>query len=199
MYCEKCGMSVPDGAIVCDVCGAVITQSENVTPVENKEEIYAAAKQFQRPSIPEPEEKPQKRELPFLGFIGALVGAAIGGTSIILFSQAGYIASISGLILAVCTIKGYKLLGRRISKKGALICAILILVTPYIADRLDWAISIYQAFADEGATLARAFAVVPDFLKEGYIQKDVYIKNLLMVYAFAALGALGTLQDLFKK
>ena len=48
----------------------------------------------------------------FLGLIGARVGARLGGASIILLSQLGYIASISGVILAFCTLKGYQLLGK---------------------------------------------------------------------------------------
>ena len=47
-----------------------------------------------------------------MGLLGALVGAALGGASIILLSQLGYIASISGVILAFCTLKGYQLLGK---------------------------------------------------------------------------------------
>ena len=47
-----------------------------------------------------------------MGMIGALLGAVLGGASIILFSQLGYIASISGVILAFCTLKGYELLGK---------------------------------------------------------------------------------------
>ena len=53
-----------------------------------------------------------------LGILGAIVGALIGGASIIGLSQLGYIASISGLILAFCTLKGYELLsklGRKIT------------------------------------------------------------------------------------
>ena len=60
-----------------------------------------------------PEVKPAENFV--MGLIGALGGALLGGASIILIGQIGYISAISGIILAFCTLKGYALLG-----KGAL-------------------------------------------------------------------------------
>ena len=123
----------------------------------------------------------------------------MGGGAIILLSQLGYVASISGLILAVCTLKGFELLGGRLNLRGILICVALILVTPYIADRLDWAIVIADAYAEDGVTFGEAFAAVPMLIEEGAIEMSEYLKNLLMIYGFAALGAFSTLRGLFKK
>lgn len=202
MYCEHCGMSVPDGATTCDICGQVVTPDPNETPiaaptpnytssytVEQETPIYSA-----QPSVP------QKREHPFFGTIGAILGALLGGASIILFSQAGYVAAISGVILAFCTVKGYALLGRRLTNRGAVICIILILITPYLADRLDWAIMICETIGEfNGPMLLAAFLSVPDMLAEGYIEQSTYIQSLVMVYLFAALGAIGSLRELFSK
>lgn len=141
----------------------------------------------------------EKRENVVTGAVGALLGAVLGGGSIILLSQLGYIASISGLILAVCTLKGYELLGGRLSKKGIVISIVLMLVTPYLADRLDWAIVIMQEWAEYGVTFAEAFAVVPELLADGSIVMSEYVKNLLMIYGFALLGAFSTLKNTLKK
>lgn len=141
----------------------------------------------------------QKRENVITGFVGALIGALLGAGSIILLSQLGYIASISGLILAVCTLKGYELLGGKLSSKGIVISIILMFITPYLADRIDWAILIMQEWADYGVTFGEAFVVVPELLADGSIEMGAYIKNLLMIYGFALLGAFSTLRNTLKK
>ena len=167
-FCSKCGNEMPDGAQVCNSCGAsfgIVTKKENVVT----------------------------------GTVGALLGAVLGAGSIILLSQLGYIASISGLILAVCTLKGYELLGGMLSKKGIVISILLMLVTPYLADRLDWAIVIMQAWADYGVTFGEAFAVLPELLADGTVEMSEYIKNLLMIYGFVLLGAFSTLKNTVKK
>ena len=141
----------------------------------------------------------QKRENTATGFVGALLGSLIGAGCIILLSQLGYIASISGFVLAICTLKGYELLGGQLSTKGIIISIILMLMMPYFADRVDWAIVIAQEWADYGVTFGQAFAVVPELLADGSIEMFDYIKNLLMIYGFALLGAFATLRNALKK
>lgn len=140
-----------------------------------------------------------KRENVVTGSVGAFLGAVLGAGCIILLSQLGYIASVSGLVLAVCTLKGYELLGGSLSKKGIMICVLLMLVTPYLADRVDWAIVIMQEWAEYGVTFAEAFAVVPELLADGSIVMSEYVKNLMMIYGFALLGAFTTLKGAMKR
>ncbi len=141
----------------------------------------------------------EKRENVIGGMVGAFLGALIGGISIILIGRLGYVASVSGLILAVCTLKGYELLGGKRSGKGIAISILFMLVTPYMADRIDWAVVIMQEFAEYGVTFGEAFAAVPELLKDGSIAMGAYIKNLLMIYGFCVLGAFATLRDTLKK
>ena len=140
----------------------------------------------------------EKQENVLTGVVGALIGAALGGASIILLSQIGYVAAISGLILAVCTLKGYELLGGKLSNRGIFICCMLMAVTPYVADRMSWAIAIVQEFADYNVTFGEAFSVVHDLIKESDLMGE-YVKGLAMVYLFTAMGAFGTLKGLFNK
>ena len=181
MNCPNCGEPLLENAGFCGKCGTNVTAAPAAPQTE----------------VPVPEV--QKPENVLTGTIGALIGAALGAGAIILLSQLGYIASISGLVLAVCTLKGYELLGGRQSVKGIIISIVLMLVTPYIADRIDWAIVISNAYAAEGATFGAAFALVPEFIADGSIDSGEYIKNLLMIYGFTALGAFGTVRSLFKK
>lgn len=134
-----------------------------------------------------------------LGIIGALVGALLGGASIIAFSQLGYIASISGFILAFCTLKGYELLARGLSKKGVVLCALLMLITPFAADYLDWGIMAYQELKAYGATFSDCLMMLPDMLAEGVIPMGEYLKNLGMIYLFVIIGGFYTLKDALQK
>ena len=129
-----------------------------------------------------------------MGFLGALVGAILGGASIILLSQMGYIASISGVILAFCTLMGYQLLGKGLSKKGIVLCVILMVVTPFVADWIDWAILLMKDMPEYGFSLVDACVLVGELMAEGYIDMAEYAKNLGMIYLFVAIGAFGTLK-----
>ena len=171
MNCINCGNEIEEGTQRCQVCG------------------HEAAS----------EKTGVKRENFVTGLVGAFLGALLGGGCIIALSQLGYIASISGLVLAVCTLKGYELLGGRLSKKGIITSVLLVLVTPYLADRIDWAVVVMREWADYGVTFAEAYASIPDLLAEGAIEQGAYIKNLLMINGFAALGAFSTLKNAFKK
>ena len=170
MNCEKCGAIIPDGDEICLNCGYTAGQKK----VHRNESVLA-------------------------GTVGAFIGALIGGGCIILLSQLGYIASVSGVVLAVCTLKGYELLGKNLSKLGVLICLALMLVTPYLADRLDWAIVLMQEFPEYNMTIGEAFRYVPILVEEEAIELGEYLKNLLMIYGFTLLGAISSIINAFKK
>ena len=134
-----------------------------------------------------------------LGLISALLGAILGGASIILLSQIGYIASISGFILAVCTLKGYELLGKRLSGKGIALCILLMIVTPFLADWIDWAIYLMRDYPEYELTIVDACIAMAGLMAEGYVDMAEYLKNLGMIYLFVVLGAFGTLKNVLKK
>ena len=194
MYCSNCGVSVDNGAKTCDLCGA---------PIQGEAPNVAPRPQYQTPNHTKREVTSQyvhahRKEHPIFGTIGALIGAIIGGASIIIFSRMGYIAAISGLILAFCTVKGYSLLGRVITNKGLFIIIILIAATPYLANRLDWAFYIYDSFkADYDITLLDAFKSVKIFVEDGIIDKKNYIQEILMIYLFSILGGFSFLKNTF--
>ena len=185
MNCPHCDEVVEESAEVCGNCGAGLTEKQPQQEQQVQEQNNPVA--------------PEKPENLFTGIVGALLGAAIGAGVIILLGQLGFVASISGFILAVCTLKGYELLGGKLTTKGTIISLILLLITPYIADRLDWAILITKEFSSEGVTFGQAFAAVPALIEEGAIVQGDYIKNLLLLYGFTILGAFSTFKGVFKK
>lgn len=150
----------------------------------------------------EMQENPAEVKAPenvLLGFVGAVIGAVIGGAIIVLLSQLGYIASLSGVILAFCTLKGYELLAKGMSKKGIAICLILMILTPFIADWIDWAFVVMDTWADYGVTFTEAILAVPALMEDGSIEMAEYFKNLGMIYLFVVLGGFYTVKKAIKK
>ena len=199
MYCTNCGKQISDTASACDYCGTAVKRvtSTPVTPVSTTVEpvVMPDVKPVIQPQAPQAPKAPKKENL-VAGIVGAVLGAAIGGASIILLSQIGYVAALSGIILSVCTFKGYELLGGKLSKKGLIISLLLILVTPYIADRMDWAILVAQEF---GVSFGQAFGAIPALLEEEVIVGSTYWGNLALIYLFTALGSFSTIWNAFKK
>ena len=129
------------------------------------------------------------------GFFGALIGGLIGGASIVLFGQLGIVSALSGLVLAYCTLKGYERLGGELSKKGVWVCIAIMLVMPYLADRVSWALVFMREL---GVLWGDGFKYAHEFVAEFGLEAD-YWKDLLLLYIFVALGAYGLVQPLFKK
>ena len=137
----------------------------------------------------------EKRENAAMGILGALIGGLIGGASIVLFGQLGMISALSGLVLAFCTLKGYALLSGKLSKKGVLVCIGIMLVMPYLADRVSWALVFMREL---GVLWGDGFKYTHEFVAEFSLEAD-YWKDLLWLYAFVALGAYGLVQQSIKK
>ena len=177
MLCRYCGEDIADNAKFCNHCGALL---QPAVPID----------------APIPKSAPaalkERKENIVTGIVGAILGAAIGGASIVLLNQIGFVSSLSGLLLAVCTLKGYELLGGKLSTTGLIVSILLMLFTPYIADRADWAILVAQELY--GYTFGEAYAAIPELIDRGAIESGVYIGNLLKLYLFTGIGALSMLR-----
>lgn len=137
-----------------------------------------------------------KKSNVLMGIVGALIGALIGGALIILLSRLGVVSAASGVLLSIAVIYGYIKLGNGFGFPGVLFSLAIIAVTPYLADRLDWAILIKEAYNE--FSLMEAFRAVPQFIELGAIDGDVYLDSLGQIYLFAAIGAVPTLFKFFR-
>ena len=115
------------------------------------------------------------------GIVGALGGALLGAVVVVIFGRLGYVTALSGLIAAICALKGYELLAKKMSVKGAIISCIAMLAMIYVGHRADWAIEAAQYFTLLEAELGQ------------------YLKGLFMVYLFAILGAVPTVISSLKQ
>ncbi len=137
-----------------------------------------------------------KKETLAGGIVGALVGSLIGVASIVLLSQLGYVAALSGVIMAVCALKGYELLGGKLTKKGVIISTVIMIIMTYVGDRLDWGILIARELETD---VFYGYRLVPLLLSEEIIDMTNYVLNLVLVYAFLLVGAIPTIRNAMRK
>ena len=65
-----------------------------------------------------------QKESILAGTVGAFLGSLIGGIVTLVIAQLGYVAVVSGIVMGVCTVKGYELLGKKLSKVGIAISVV---------------------------------------------------------------------------
>ena len=206
MNCPYCGNTVNTNQKFCTSCGANLAeiprqQPQQPTYQQPQQPAYQQQVNYQQSAYRSNQQQSAYRQKAtpevtqenfLLGILGAIGGAFLGGLSIVLLGRLGIIASLSGVLIAFLTVGGYKLLGKTLSTKGFIVCIILMLLTPYIADRADWAILVAQELY--GYTFGEAYAAIPELIDRGAIESGVYIGNLLKLYLFTGIGALSMLR-----
>lgn len=174
--CEHCGR--PEGVDAYTVSGNAYLLCEPCFGQVSE----AAAQQNQT--------KMQKQEQVLPGIVGALIGSLIGAVVIVIVGQLGYVAAVSGLVMAICTLKGYEMLGKKLGTPGIIISCALMLLMIFLAYQADWSITAAQFYETDFFT---AFRAMMDLIKEGYVDSGDYFGGLAQVYLFAVIGAVPTI------
>ena len=174
--CEHCGR--PEGVDAYTVSGNAYLLCEPCFGQVSE----AAAQQNQT--------KMQKQEQVLPGIVGALIGSLIGAVVIVIVGQLGYVAAVSGLVMAICTLKGYEMLGKKLGTPGIIISCVLMLLMIFLAYQADWSITAAQFYETDFFT---AFRAMMDLIKEGYVDSGDYFGGLAQVYLFAVIGAVPTI------
>ena len=142
------------------------------------------------------QEKQRKKENIVGGIIGALIGSLLGVVCIIILNQLGYVAALSGAVMAVGVLKGYELLGGKLTTKGIEISDVVMLLMTYLGDRLDWAIVMHREIgAGYGMNIFECYRLIPTMVESGAIEMNNYLLNLGMIYIFLLLGAVPTIRS----
>ncbi len=142
----------------------------------------------------------KKDESVILGIIGAIIGSLAGGALIIFFSSIGFVASLAGLAMAVCTLLLYEKFAGSISKKGIIISVIIMIVMTLLAENLAISLKAAKELKEYGYDLSfiDIFKNLYTYLKDDVLDMSNYLSNLFMVYLFTILGAVGTIVKKFK-
>lgn len=125
------------------------------------------------------------------GLLGAFLGSLLGVGCILLLSRLGYVAAVSGIVMAHCALKGYEKGAGLISKKGAAAAIILVLVMTWLANQFDFALSLSLSY---GIPVWDVFLAVPALLLGGSVNSGAFWGNLALLYVFTLLGAVPVLR-----
>lgn len=130
-----------------------------------------------------PGEQNIRENLP-LGTIGALIGVLLGMSLWVIVGLFRFIAGIAGYAIVFGAMKGYKLLGKKLSKAGIVICVLLSIVAVLGGEMLSLAITVYTEL---GVPLGDAFLMLPELLQEpeliGAVVKDLAVGYALSIWA----------------
>ena len=120
-----------------------------------------------------------------LGIVGAVIGVIIGGAVALLVARLGYVSVLAGAALGYCTIKGYEILGKKLTKKGVVVSAILMVLTVFLVNQLDYTLALMSE-------LDLPFDMSWTLLNEATFSGDVpdkFYLNLALLAVFTLGGA----------
>ena len=88
-----------------------------------------------------------RKENFLLGIVGAVIGVLIGGAVALLVARLGYVSVLAGIALGFCTIKGYEILGKKLTKKGVVVSAVLMILTVFLVNQLDYILFLMDEYS----------------------------------------------------
>ncbi len=129
------------------------------------------------------------------GIVGAFLFSLAGAVVYFILHLVGYIASISGLIGAVCAVKGYSVFAKKETKKGIIIAAVASLIAIVIAWYFGLAYDVFDAYngwfeagdTDFTVSFLEALRIAPAFLEEPEIAQ-AYFGDLALSLLFCLIG-----------
>jgi len=122
-----------------------------------------------------------------LGVLGAICGSLIGALAIVFFDQYGFPLIFAGFLTAFFTLKGYRVLAGQQSKKGLIICIVIMITVSYISHRFSWAYSLAEYYE---ADLWMIFSGFNSLILDGYVNTKYYIFELFTLIS-ALIAASG--------
>lgn len=132
-----------------------------------------------------------------LGILGGIVGAVIGSLLWILLDQIHFIAGIAGVAIVYSAFKGYEMLGKRISRKGVVICVVICALTIIGADLFSLTIDLYQSLSEYYLiSFGDAFSYIP-YLLSDWDMLGRFLLNLGIGYLVAVLGSYSLVHNLW--
>ncbi len=122
------------------------------------------------------------------GICGALLGILAGIALYVVLGLLGYVAAISGLLMALLSMKLYEKFGGCLDKKGILACIALLLLAVPLANRLTWTGTAFYALKDYGWTLGECFRDLNYIIESTNLQRQ-FRADLMLGYFFTLLGS----------
>lgn len=137
----------------------------------------------------------------FLGIVGAILGAAIGGIAWIAIGKLGYIAGLAGYLMMYLAIRGYRKLSGFLDKKGQIISLVIALLMIFFANYLSFALD-YCKYYSSGSysigNIVNAFIKIPNFLTVTDGWRD-FLLNLAIGYGLSIWSGYNIIRSIFSK
>lgn len=134
----------------------------------------------------------------FGGIVGAFLGSLVGVVLWVIIYHMGYIAAVSGLAFAICTIKGFEMFGGKLNVPGVIISLVIAVGMLYIAENIAFALEIFNEFGSMyEITYFDAYRSIPDFMIEPEVKAAVY-KDLAMGYFMMLIASVSPVISTFK-
>ncbi|MFT4105879.1 MAG: hypothetical protein QM657_08960 [Lacrimispora sp.] len=130
------------------------------------------------------------------GIVGALIGALIGAALWVLIGQIGFIAGIAGFVMLKLSLGGFEKLGRRLDKRGAIICLFITAGMIFGANLLDYGVSMTRAYFEFEAsfeTMAYVFSNFGKLMSEMDMWKGFFV-DLAIGYGLSVWSSLGAIR-----
>lgn len=142
----------------------------------------------------------ENKEKVFLGTIGAILGALAGALLIALLDKIGFVASISGVVMAYLSLFLYAKFAGILSKKGIIICVVIMVITVFLTEWTLYSIAVYKELSkySNDYYFLDIFLQFYIFLSEPEILRS-FLVNILMLYGFTALGAVPKIKEFSKR
>ncbi len=165
-------------------CGICNNPNAALNPYKINDNGYAVCPNCEAQTIA-PAATVQKDENIWKGLLGAFLGSLVGVAAIVIvYTALDMVAAYTGIAMALASLKGYQMLGGKLTKKGVILSLIIMIAMTFVADQINWAIGIADVFQ---VNIIDAFFAVPSFISQ-YGVFDEYLSQLLQLLLYTGIG-----------
>jgi len=140
------------------------------------------------------DKKPEVKPHSPMGYIGAILGAAIGGVIWVLIGKLGFIAAIAGFAIVYFALKGYNLFGGKHKRFTAFYIIVVAVLTVISAELISTFLIVQQELPN--LRFNEQIKIMFDFILNEETVRFEFFKELAIGLLFTAFGAWKILRTL---
>ncbi len=134
-----------------------------------------------------------------LGIIGALAGIILGIVLWVIIYQAGYIAGICGFATVFFSIKGFQILGKRLTKSAFWLCIVLSFFSLLLAEGICIVLKVHKLYTAYGVNLSFSELISESIALLQYEEIASGIRSdLLFGYILMLVASFSSIKNIFK-
>ena len=138
------------------------------------------------------------------GIIGGIVGSLLGAIVLILLYQVGRVAVASGIAIAALTLIGYEKLAGGLSKKGIIICVVIMIAAVFVGHTVGISMLLSAEFKKVGYDIStldilKDYSAYWDVFSTNPEWKSLFWGNLVLNYVFCGIGGFYIVKDKINK